>query len=484
GELLLLDSPAGDGHEVRVALATGKAALGLVTTADLDAGTLDPDAGKAAGGLQPLSPYLAPVPGAFGPAPLAYATAGFVAVIPQFDRDPVRRRLIWEFYAAATRMGGGVEQAWLSLASARGARIPTVFAARYPGHPLVRALPAEWGPALNAATANALPMPPDMEFERLADALGPRLATLVREGGDAAALLRQAQDEFEESAHMRSRRSSTAWLVGGAAVLFAFAAVLVWGLWRLARDLRSEVRSLGRSAAHRMTPARWGLALALFLPAAGLAAAFGVMPLLHGLGMSGFAHVLRNGGSFVGLANYLEVAISPSAHRAVVNTGLFVALSFFFSYLGPIALALVLSGFRRWQALTRSVFFLPAAASAVVVALLWRQMYEIAGPFNVLMDWLGIARRNWLEEPAFAMAALALAQSWALLGISGLTYLAGLATIPESLYEETEMCGAGLTERFVHVTFPYLKPLLGINLVGWLLSTVRTSELVFLMTGG
>jgi ABC-type sugar transport system permease subunit len=56
--------------------------------------------------------------------------------------------------------------------------------------------------------------------------------------------------------------------------------------------------------------------------------------------------------------------------------------------------------------------------------------------------------------------------------------------IPESYYEEAELSGAGLVERFKAVTLPFLKPLLGISLVGWLLSVVRTAEHVFLLTGG
>jgi len=63
-------------------------------------------------------------------------------------------------------------------------------------------------------------------------------------------------------------------------------------------------------------------------------------------------------------------------------------------------------------------------------------------------------------------------------------YLAGLSTIPEPLFEEAEMAGAGLADRWSMILWPHLKPLIGISFVGWLLATARTSEHVLLLTAG
>jgi ABC-type sugar transport system permease subunit len=92
--------------------------------------------------------------------------------------------------------------------------------------------------------------------------------------------------------------------------------------------------------------------------------------------------------------------------------------------------------------------------------------------------------RNWLGETDTAMFAVVMSQAWSTLGVSGLIYLAGLSSIPEELYEESELAGAGLLDRFLAVTWPHIKPLAGIGLVGWFVSAARATEHVFLMTGG
>src|SRR5678809_1236068 len=151
--------------------------------------------------------------------------------------------------------------------------------------------------------------------------------------------------------------------------------------------------------------------------------------------MSLFEHVLRGGGGFVGVRNYLDVVVNPLTHLVVGNTIEFILLSFILSFLAPLMLALVLSSIPFAKLLIRSAFFLPAVASAVVVSVLWQQMYDFGGPFNSLMQMLGFAPRKWLAEPSVAMFAVVLPMAWATLGVSGLTYLAGLSAIPEALYE-------------------------------------------------
>jgi multiple sugar transport system permease protein len=193
---------------------------------------------------------------------------------------------------------------------------------------------------------------------------------------------------------------------------------------------------------------------------------------------------MRDGGKFAGLRNYYDVLINPLTQTMLVNTVRYLGWSFLLGFVAPLLLALILSGLRRLQLVARTLFFLPAVANAVVIALLWEQLYSTSGFMNALLGLLGIGPVKWLEEPGWAMFATVLAQSWSTLGVAGLIYLAGLSTIPESLYEEAELSGANLAERFRTVTWPHLKPLVGISFVGWLLTTARTSEHVLLLTAG
>ena len=470
--------------ELRKAFIDEKVAMVIAGTDDMDINISAVDGGRGSAALQTVLPVIAPVPGAFGPEPLSFCFTGRIAVIPGYIRDAVRRLLIWEYYTAATWAGGTIEREYSFLALQKKEKVPTAYAARFPGAPAVAYMPAAWSGVMTSVMAKSAPMPPDQGFEELARLLVPELRGVLLKGDDPAAALARAQDAYDEGIMLKTRRSAPGWVALGYGVLALFLVALAWGLLSLVRSLRDEWRQYAGTPAQRVTPHIWGMVLTLFLPAALLAIVFGLLPFLFGIKMSLSSHVLREGGTLTGLGNFTEVIVSPLTHQAALNTVFMVAISFFLCFLLPIALALVLAEFPFGKLAIRTAYFLPAVASAVVVTVAWQKMYDFGGPFNDAMAFLGVAPRKWLADQGWAMVALVFAQAWFVIGVNGLIYTAGLSMIPESFYEEAELSGAGLLERFKVVTYPFLRPLLGVSLVGWLLSVVRTAEHVFLMTGG
>ena len=463
----------------------GKVGIAFVSLADMDdhlGGTPGEVTGFAA--LQPLKPFLGPVPGVMEGSILGYTVWGQVLVLPSYLKDGVRRSLAFGFYTDATYAGSHIEAEWLALLGQRAGWVRTDFIPRYPKHPALASFPAHWAGVLSQVAARARPMPPDQEFEELAGRLGDRLTKVLEGSLEPGAALADARGAFEEEVHLKTRRTSPRWTAVGWIVLAGFAALLGFGLWRLVAALRDEFSMLSQSTASAGGVRHWDIGLALFAPAAILAIVFGVIPLLLGFKMSLSDHVLRGGGTFTGMRNYLDVVVTPATLTVALNTVYFLSLSFLLGFVAPFVLSLALSSFPLGSFFVRTAFFLPAVASAVVVAILWQQMFDLGGPFNTLVHFLGFAERRWLAEPSTAMLAVVLPPAWATLGVAGLTYLAGLSAIPEALYEEAELSGAGLVERFRHVTWPHIKPLVGINLVGWAITATRTAEQVFLLTGG
>ncbi len=476
---------APDALTLRKEFAAGKVGLALVSLADLDdhlGGTAGEIRDFAA--LQPLKPFLGPVPGVMAGSILGYTVGGQVLVLPSYIRDGVRRSLAFGFYTDATYAGSHIETEWLALLGQRAGWVRTDFLPRYPKHPALASFPPHWAGVLSQVTARARPMPPDPEFEELAIRLGERLTKVLQGTLEPGPALADAQQSFEEEIHLKTRRTSSKWTAIGWIVLAGFAALLGFGLWRLVAALRDEFSMLSRSTASAGGVRHWDIGLVLFAPAAILAIIFGVIPLLLGFKMSLSDHVLRGGGAFTGMRNYLDVIVTPTTLTVFLNTVYFLSLSFLLGFVAPFILSLALSSFPFGLTYVRTAFFMPAVASAVVIAILWQQMFDIGGPFNTLVHFLGFAERKWLAEPSTAMLAVVLPPAWATLGVAGLTYLAGLSAIPEALYEEAELSGAGLAERFRHVTWPHIKPLVGINLVGWAITATRTAEQVFLLTGG
>ena len=465
-------------NQLSVAQVEGKVAAGIWRSSELNTASGN-------GRYWQKQPLVTAVPGAFAPTPLSWRPLDDrMLAMPSYIREPAKRKLVWEYITAMSTFNPLYDQAAEGIYAGGKGLLNTGKLVRDPMGPPPPGIPAQWIPAFRAASAELRGLYPLMDFTALCERLNPVLEKLVTEGGDARVLLKGVQDQYETEVLGKGRMSGAGGHSAALAILVLFAAGLVASLVYLAVLLWSEIKLLKRNPSSGLARREIPLLLVLFLPGAVLSAVFAAFPLVYGFKMSLFTNILRDGGVYSGLGNYLDVLTSGTTRVALINTLQFMAWSFLFGFLCPLALAIALSGFRRLQLLARTAFFLPAVANAVVIALMWEQLYSPTGFMNLLAKILGFPPQDWLGNPRMAMFSTVFAQAWSTLGVSGLIYLAGLSTIPEELYEETVLVGAGLWDRLTAVTIPYLRPLIGVSFVGWLLSAARTAEHVLLLTAG
>ncbi len=472
------DAPALD-----VAMSKGEVAMAILDSAGLFA-PVDPEESSENPPIRSKNPYMIPIPGAFAAAPLVWATRVDAWVLPSSIRSGPRRRLVWDYMMTVSSLNPAHDEAAFANLSSVDALPDLGALVRHPDRAAKTAMPAAWLATFRQVMPLARPQPPYADHRKLGWFLVPALEELVSAGGSAPDALAAAQRKYDTVVRNAARRGSAGWRAGAYAVLALLALLLAASVGYLVRLLLAEIRLVRGQPAAGLSRRAIGMVLALFAPGLVLSVVFAAYPLANGLGMSLFAHVLHGGGSFVGLGNYVEVLLDPGAQRAVAVTAGYLGWSFILGFIAPLVLAIVLSGFRRLAAIARLLFFIPAAANAVVIALLWKQLYAPAGALNLMAGWLGFLPVEWLGKSGNALLAVCLAQAWAGLGINGLVYLAGLSTIPESLFEEAEMVGSGLVDRWTTILWPHLKPLVGISFVGWLLAAARTSEHVLLLTAG
>jgi multiple sugar transport system permease protein len=139
------------------------------------------------------------------------------------------------------------------------------------------------------------------------------------------------------------------------------------------------------------------------------------------------------------------------------------------------------------RSILRSAMLIPWAMPAVVVAILWKYMYNpIYGVFNDLVVKVGIftSYQDWLGTPLTAMTAAIVAEVWRGTPFMVLILLAGLQVIPRDLYEVAAVDGANAFKRFLHVTLPLLRPTIMIALLFRTLEGIRAFDLLFAMTEG
>lgn len=210
----------------------------------------------------------------------------------------------------------------------------------------------------------------------------------------------------------------------------------------------------------------WHVAGYVFVsPALFLIAVFFIAPVFIAflLSFSDFdIYALGNLGNlrFVGIRNYIDLLGNPLFWTALGNTFYFVAIGGPFSVLISLGAALLIgSKLVRFKTLFRTVFFLPVVTTLVAVAVMWRYLYHPRyGLLNYALDGLGIDPIDWLGDPVLAMPAIILMAAWKNFGYNMIIFVAGLQSIPDSLYEAARMDGANRWQQLRYVTIPMLAP--------------------------
>src|SRR5215212_2106434 len=167
-----------------------------------------------------------------------------------------------------------------------------------------------------------------------------------------------------------------------------------------------------------------------------------------------------------------------------------------------VALVLNVDGL-RFKRIWRAVYILPIAIPPIIVATVWRNMFDpqygavnqlINGTIGVLFK-LPPFQLDWLNQPnpilavgplvlPLAYFALLAANIWLGWPLNSVVATGALQAIPKDLYEAAEMDGAGYWDRLKTVTLPFLRPaMLPFAIYGFVL-TFNLFTLSYFMSGG
>jgi multiple sugar transport system permease protein len=193
--------------------------------------------------------------------------------------------------------------------------------------------------------------------------------------------------------------------------------------------------------------------------------AFSVYPLLNGIWL-GFTDARAGAGvvfAFNGVQNY-ERLFDDGLFWNSFGIGLVWAFSVtILQFLLSLGLALLLNAGLRFQWLVRPLALVPWAMPSVVVAILWKLIYQPdAGILNAFLKDLGIidTNINWLGSFTLALPAVIVVGVWAGMPQTTIALLAGLQNTSTDLHEAASLDGAGAWQRFRSVTLPALKPVI------------------------
>ncbi len=181
--------------------------------------------------------------------------------------------------------------------------------------------------------------------------------------------------------------------------------------------------------------------------------------------------------NFIGFRNYLDIVTKPAILIPLRNSVLFTLITLVLDNVFGLGLAVLLNGKGQKDAVLRLVFFLPFIISLVVSSYMWTYLYS-----SVIYPVFGI--QNPLGDPKTSNLGVALISVWRNTGYCMLIYIAGLKSIPHSLYESAAVEGAGPVKRFFNITLPLLMPSFSVNITLILAWGLKEFDTVMVATGG
>jgi raffinose/stachyose/melibiose transport system permease protein len=191
---------------------------------------------------------------------------------------------------------------------------------------------------------------------------------------------------------------------------------------------------------------------------------------------------------WVGVENFKTLFSDDQSLGSLKNTILLTIFIVIVQNAIGLLLALGVHTRIRSKYVLRTIFFAPAVVSPVVIAFLWKYMFnpDPDAGINAMLGFFGLdfLQQNWLGDPSVALWAVGLTVVWQYAGYSMVIFLAALQGIPKELEEAASLDGAGRLQRFHHVVLPLIAPAMTINLTLSTIGGLKLFDQVFAITGG
>lgn len=232
---------------------------------------------------------------------------------------------------------------------------------------------------------------------------------------------------------------------------------------------------------------RW-VALGFLAPAVLLLTIGLVVPLVRTVF---FSFMNKDSSEFVGLDNYLWMFTQPENQRILINTLLWVLLVPTLATAVGLVYAVMVDR-ARFEALAKSLVFMPMAISFVGAGIIWKFVYayrseeqgEQIGLLNQLLVWLGMTPQNWILDDRFNTLLLIVVMIWIQAGFAMVVLSAAIKAIPSDIIEAARLDGVTAWQMFWRVTVPSIRPAVLVVVVTISIATLKVFDIVRTMTGG
>ncbi len=189
---------------------------------------------------------------------------------------------------------------------------------------------------------------------------------------------------------------------------------------------------------------------------------------------------------FNGIDNFVNIFSDEYFILSIKNTLIFAVLTATLKVAFGLVLALALNRRMYSRDLLRTVFYLPAVLSMVVVGIIFSSIFRMEGMFNHILGFFGLTELqiDWIGGANTALYTTIVAEIWRWSGFNMAVFLAGLQAISSDYYEAARIDGASSFKQFTKVTMPLLMPAFTVNFTFNTIGGLKVFDQVFVITAG
>ena len=237
-----------------------------------------------------------------------------------------------------------------------------------------------------------------------------------------------------------------------------------------------------RVSTHTGTGGRSGVAW-MALPALLMFLAFGLVPLLGVLALSfttwdGIGAIQPSG-----LTSWRAALSDPGLLHALWVTFEIMAISWLVQTPISILIGVFLGTFKKYRGFLAVLYFVPLLLSSAAISITFKALLDPNFGIGAGLG-IGALKQDWLGDPTLAIGVLIVVVSWQYIPFHSLIYQGAVRQIPVSMYEASQIDGAGRVRQFFSITLPQIKYTIITSSTLMVVGSLTFFDLIYVLTGG
>jgi raffinose/stachyose/melibiose transport system permease protein len=188
----------------------------------------------------------------------------------------------------------------------------------------------------------------------------------------------------------------------------------------------------------------------------------------------------------VGFGNYDQLLHDPVFWGSVRHTVVFFVVTFVVQTLLGFVFAALLHSNIKLATLYKVIVFVPVVLAPATMAPVFRRMFAADGPFNSLLDAIGLdaLSQPWLAQESTALPVLMAITVWQWTGVTFVLYYAAMSQVDQEVLEAARIDGAGNVRTLVSIVWPSVRGTTGALATLSVIGALKTFDIPYLVTIG